>query len=91
MRAHAEALLADHQRWGQLQSKVSSYLIAMHTSPADNAPGGHELSTVVRDLRRVLGQEITSPTPHMTRRDHARTEQAQVTTLRREREQQEVA
>ena len=91
MRAHAEALLADHVRWGQLQATVSRYLLATHASPAANAPGSHELAPAIKDLKRLLGQEIASPAPNMTARTHSHAEQAQVAAMRREREQQEVA
>jgi hypothetical protein len=89
MRDHAQALLADHQRWGQLQATVSRYLLAMHASPATNAPGDHQLAPVIKDLKRLLAQEITSPAPHMSARTDSHAEQARVAGLRQEREQQE--
>ena len=38
-------------------------MVAQHRRPADDAPGEHELTGVVRELKRAP-DEITSPMPH---------------------------
>lgn len=84
LREHSERLLAAHARWGQLSAKVSGYLLAMNMSPADNAPGEHELTAVVRDLKRALANEIRTPSPHWSKRDADADEQATRIQLREE-------
>ena len=89
MREHAQALLTDHAKWGELQRVVSRYLMAMRQSPGENAPGDHELAPVLRDIRRVLtGGHITSPAPHWQTRDAKREEEQRKAELREQRDLQ---
>lgn len=77
LRAHAEALLATHQRWNDLSRTVSAYLRGLNINAAQNAHGTHQLEPVVRDLRRVLTGDIDSPAPHFVARDNQRATQPQ--------------
>ena len=63
MLAAAEALIAADAAWSGLQARVGQLLIAAHRSPRDDAPGDHELTGLVRELRRMSG-EVRSPMPH---------------------------
>ena len=64
---------------------VSRYLSAARIAPNENAPAGHGLEPIVKDLRRALAHELISPGPHMTAANASRAEQEAVARIRRER------
>ena len=88
LRQAAEALLAADAEWSAQSQQVARFLRGMSLSPAENAPGQHELAGVIRDLRRSLGNEITPPTPHLRQRAFDREERERRFSLRRARERE---
>jgi hypothetical protein len=70
MRTVAEQLLATDAEWRTLQQQVSRFLLAGHRQPAHASPAQHELTTVVRDLKRALGHDLTSPAPYDQTQHH---------------------
>jgi hypothetical protein len=59
----AEDMLSADAEWFALQAQVSRLLVAQHRRPAEDAPGEHELTGVVRELRRAP-HAIRTPMPH---------------------------
>jgi hypothetical protein len=86
MRRHAEALLKADREWSRLSQQVSVYLRGMSLSPAENSRSEHEWSSLVKDLRRALLKQVSTPAPHLRLLAHAREEESRKRWLQRERE-----
>jgi hypothetical protein len=81
----AELVVGDHE-WRQIVQRVSELLMLVPNAvPASDAPSGHGLEPIVRDLRR-FESNVRSPLPHWQGRRIREEDQRSAKLLRLRRE-----